>query len=136
MANLFDRVGMAVSAGGTGTISLGSALGAVAPNLAPFQTLANGGALNGNIVSYLILDANGNVEWGTATYNTSGTTLSSRTVTGSIIAGVPGTTAINVTTGAHVFISLRAEDHLINSLPGPWTLAANDGNVITNSGST
>jgi len=109
---LGDRVGMSTATVGQGTLTLGSALGAVAPNVCSFQSFASAGIVNGNVVSYLILDSNGNWEVGTGTYSSSGTTLS-RTVTYSSNSN----TAISLSGTAQVFIVARAED-IIGSIFG------------------
>jgi hypothetical protein len=79
MPQLFNRVGMASSTSGTGTVTLGAALGAVAVNSSSWQSFATAGVPDQTVVSYLILDSNDNWEAGTGTYTVSGTSLS-RTV--------------------------------------------------------
>lgn len=103
---LKNRVGHACTTPGTGTVTLGSALGAVAINQASWQTAATAGVTNGQVVRYLILDSNGNWEYGTGTYTSSGTTLS-RTVGGS---SAGGTTPITLSASSQVFIAAIGED--------------------------
>jgi len=105
MANLFDRAGMSSATTGSGTLTLGAALGAVAPNLAAFLPFAGAGVADQNIVSYLILDADGNWETGWGVYTASGTTLT-RNVTKSSNSNA----AITLSGNAQVFITARAED--------------------------
>jgi hypothetical protein len=105
MANLFTRAGMATSTSGTGTVTLGAALGAVPLNLAPYQSFAGAGVADQTIVSYLILDANNAWEIGTGTYTASGTTLS-RTVKFSSNSN----NALSLSGSAQVFIVPLATD--------------------------
>jgi hypothetical protein len=138
MANLFTRAGMASSTSGTGTITLGAALGAVALNLAPYQSFAGAGVADQTVVSYLILDANGAWEIGTGTYAASGTTLS-RTVKFSSNAN----SAISLSGNAQVFIVPIASDggdllggaaHPLRGADSPVNLqlnAANNGTKLT-----
>lgn len=112
---LWNRAGVSTATAGTGTVTLGSALGAVAINLASFQTFANAGVTNGITVRYLILDANGAWEYGTGTYTTAGTTLS-RTL------GASSTGALlNLSGSAQVFVTAIAED----IVSGPTSAADN-----------
>lgn len=102
MTKLYNRAKMTISSGGTGTITLGSASQG-------FMTFSDAGVQNGDVISYVIEDGS-NVEFGTATYNSSGTTLSSRTVTKSYNGSTWGTSAITVSTNAIVFITPLAAD--------------------------
>lgn len=105
MATVFDRVGMSTTTTGTGALTLGSALGNVSPNLAAFVSFASAGIANGQLVSYLILDANNNWEVGIGTYTSAGTLLS-RTPLWSNNSNA----AINLSGNAQVFITEIAED--------------------------
>lgn len=99
MAKAVDRAAMTVSAGGTGAITLGSAV-------PKFLSFAAAGIANGDLVSYVIEDGT-NWEYGDGTYASAGTTLTRTTVVnGSSGAGV----AINVTTSAIVYITSRTND--------------------------
>lgn len=122
MANLNDRAAHASATVGTGTVTLGAALGAVVPNLCGWQSFANAGVIDQQIVSYLILDSNGNWEYGWGVYSASGTTL-----TRNVTRSSAGTTAINLSGNEQVFITARAED-----LATVEALA--DANIIVNGG--
>lgn len=101
-----DRAGMSVSGTpGTGTITLGSALGSVSPLLASFLSFASANVVNGQTVSYLILDTGGAWEVGTGVYTSSGTTLTRNPIYSS-----NANAAINATANAQVFITAIAED--------------------------
>ena len=92
MPSLANRVKMTTATTGTGTITLGSAL----PG---FQSFADGGILDGNVVFYVIEDGI-NWEVGSGTYTTSGTTMS-RTVAESSNSDAP----LNLTGAAQVYIT-------------------------------
>lgn len=106
MSKVYNRAGHACTTTGTGTVTLGAALGAVAPNTCSYLSFATAGAADGDIVSYLILDSNGACEYGTGTYTAAGPTLSrtlGKSSTGSLL---------NLSASSQVFITLRQEDLL------------------------
>ena len=97
MAVLANRVRVTTSTTGTGTITLGSAA-------TTYQTFAEAGVSNGDVVRYLIEEGT-NWEVGTGTYTATGTTLS-RTVSESSNSG----SAITLAGSAIVSIVAAAED--------------------------
>lgn len=104
---LFNRVKVNTSTTGTGTITLGAAFSNA------FCTFAEAGAANGNVVTYTIEDGN-DFEIGRGTYTSSGTTLSRDTVLLSKIGGSAGTSKINLSGAAVVFIAAAKEDLDVN----------------------
>ena len=97
MPVLKNRAYVSTSTTGTGTITLGSAVSG-------YQTFANAGVSDGDVVGYTIEDG-ANFEIGTGTYTASGTTLS-RTPSESSSGG----SAINLSGSARVFITAVAAD--------------------------
>lgn len=97
MVVLVNRAKMSTSTTGTGTITLGSAEDG-------YQTFADAGVTDGDVVRYVIEDGN-DWEIGTGTYTASGTTLS-RTV----IESSNSDAALNLSGAASVFVSATSED--------------------------
>tara|TARA_Y100000004_G_scaffold104372_2_gene117125 strand:- start:3807 stop:4985 length:1179 start_codon:yes stop_codon:yes gene_type:complete len=98
MAKLFNRAKMTTSTTGTGTVTLGTAS-------VGFQTFADAGVSNGDVVQYVIEEGS-NFEIGTGTYTASGTTLSRSAVESSNSGS-----AINLTGAATVSITAIDDDY-------------------------
>ena len=97
MAKFFNRAKMTTTTTGSGTVTLGSASNG-------FQTFADAGVSNGDVVQYVIEDG-ANFEIGTGTYSSSGTSLT-RTPTESSNSD----NAINLSGSATVSITAVADD--------------------------
>jgi hypothetical protein len=102
---------------GTGTITLGSAVSG-------YQTFAAAGVVNGEVVSYSILDGT-NWEVGRGTYTASGATL-----TRGPLFSNNNNAAINVSSSAVVWIAPLAEDFKISALQDTSVSNATDGQVL------
>lgn len=102
MSVIANRVKVATSTTGTGTITLGAAVDG-------FQTFADGGISDGEVVSYVIEDGN-SWEIGTGTYTSSGTTLS-RTVSESSNSDA----ALNLSGSAVVFVTALASELVLTT---------------------
>lgn len=97
MVTLVNRAKMSTATTGTGTLTLGSAVGG-------YQSFADAGVSDGNTVRYVIEDGSA-WEIGSGVYTASGTTLS-RTVIESSNADAP----INLSGAAVVYVTAAAED--------------------------
>ena len=119
---------MTTATTGTGTITLGSALGG-------FQTFTEAGVTDGQTVQYCIEDA-ANFEIGTGVFTTSGTTL-----TRSVSESSNSDNAINLSGTAIVFITAVAADLTSNvaitggNISGIVDLAVSDGGTGASSAS-
>lgn len=125
MPKLVNRAKMTTATTGTGTLTLGSAVDG-------YQTFANAGVANGNIVRYTIEDGSA-WEIGLGTYSSTGTTLTRGTIESST------GTAINLSGNATVFVTAAAGDlqELVTfaetfALP---TVDGTNGQVLTTNGS-
>lgn len=116
-----NRARMTTSTTGTGTITLGSAV-------TGYASLDEAGAVNATAYTYCIEDGD-DFEIGTGTYTSSGTTLSRDTVTLSKISGTAGTSKINLSGSAKVFITIKADDIQPSTAIGLVLL--NSGSVST-----
>ena len=120
-----NRVKVNTSTTGTGTITLGSAVGG-------FQTFAQGGILNGNSVRYTIINGN-NWEVGTGVYTHSGTTMSrsyEESSTGSLL-NLAGESEVFITTSATDIENLgnRSIDYFyFTATSGQTAFTGNDDN--------
>ncbi len=83
---------------GTGTITLNAAVQS-------YITFANAGVVDGDIVTYMALDGTDR-EIGTATYTSSGTTLSSR----SVLNSTNSNAAVSLTSAAKIYLTAAAQD--------------------------
>lgn len=97
---LLNRARMTTATTGTGTVTLGSAVSG-------YATFAEAGAVNAATYDYTIVDGT-DFEMGVGTYTSSGTTFSRDTVTISKISGTAGTSKIDLSGSAQIFISPRA----------------------------
>ncbi len=121
MGKVANRARMTTATTGTGTLTLGSAVGG-------YATFAEAGISNGDVVSYAIVEGS-DFEVGLGTYTSSGTTLARTTVLLSKIGGTAGTSKMNLTGTAHVFVTALAED--INKALNADVWAAVVGKVLT-----
>lgn len=100
MANKLANIArMTCATTGTGTLTLGVAV--VNPSEGRFNTFADAGIVDGDIISYGIEDTNGNRETGHGTYTASGTTLSRDVIESSTNGGAK----IDLSGNAEVFIT-------------------------------
>lgn len=127
MVKLVNRAKMTVASGGAGNITLGTAVDG-------YQTFADAGVLDTNVVRYTIEDGD-DWEIGTGVYTASGTTLV-RTVTESSNSDA----ALTCSADAVIFVTVAAEDFTGNvaprfdsSPPATHQLAA-DGSTTTITG--
>lgn len=116
MAKLFNRAKMGTSSTGAGTITLGSAE-------TGFQSFADAGVANGDVVQYVIEEGS-SWELGQGQYNSSGTTL-----TRSPTESSGGGSALSLTGSAKVSITVIADDFKRLQLAGATKAEATSGGL-------
>ncbi len=104
MARLANLVKVSTATAGTGTVTLGAAV-------AGWLTFAQGGVLDGDTVTYSIVEGN-NREVGRGVYTASGTTLTRA----SILSSTNGGAAIVLAGAAEVIVTAAATD-MIGAVP-------------------
>jgi len=142
MSKVYNRARVATATTGTGTMTLGAA------TTSAYFTFSEAGVADADEVTYLIEDGT-DVEIGRGVYTSAGTTLTRATVLRSKIAGVQGTSKINLSGSATVSIVAVAEDLPTslaalsvwgvtgNAVATPAAIAAgSDGHVLRRSGTT
>ena len=131
MVDLKNRAGVTSTTTGTGTITLGSALtSASVVNSVSWQTFANAGVTDGEIVRYLILDSNGAWEYGPTVYTASGTTITrpAGLMDGSVSGQKSSTgSLLNLSGNEQVFIAAIAEDIFTPNNPTSGFLVNKNG---------
>jgi hypothetical protein len=127
MTKLVNRAKMTTATTGTGTITLGSAVDG-------YQTFANAGVANADVVRYVIEDGDA-WEIGTGTYTSSGTTLS-RTITESStgnLLNLSGDAVVFVTAAEQDIVQLAKAQTLTTKTFGNYTeavFAVTDGSTV------
>ena len=101
MSKLANRIKVATSTTGTGTLTLGSPEDG-------FYDFAEGGISDGETVRYVIENGN-NFEIGTGVYTASGTTLT-RNPEQTLVSGTAGTSAITLAGTSSVFVTAAAKN--------------------------
>ena len=116
MAKLFNRAKMNTATTGAGTVTLGTAE-------TGFQTFADAGVANSDVVQYVIEDGS-SWEIGTGTYSSSGTTL-----TRSPSESSGGGSALSLSGSAKVSITVIADDFKRLQLAGATKAEATSGGL-------
>lgn len=123
VCRLYDRAGVSTATVGAGTITLGPAIGN------SYFTFANAGVQDQDVVRYVIDDGT-DFEIGEGVYTAAGTTLTRATVIRSNIAGVQGTTKLNLSGSALVRIDGSRADLIVNTLLGQQFAGMVNGKVV------
>jgi hypothetical protein len=105
MPKLFDRVKVNIPTGGTGSITFGPA------SSTAFLTPTEAGAIDGDTVRYILVDGT-DFEEGVGTIFSSAAQMARTTVTKSKIAGVVGSTKLNLSGTAVLAFTASASDIL------------------------
>ena len=98
-----NRAWMTTSTTGTGTITLGTA------KSNDYLTFAEAGIADSDTANYVIIDGT-DFEVGLGTYTSSGTTFSRDTVIVSKVGGTSGTSKLNLSGSATIFLTETASD--------------------------
>lgn len=99
-----NQARMIINSSGTGTFSLSAAV-------APFNTFANAGAVNGMVVSYGAIDGTAGSEKGWGIYNTAGSSTAGPSLTRNVFISTNSNNPINASSSnTQVFIDPSVAD--------------------------
>jgi hypothetical protein len=105
-----NQARMTIQSSGTGTFALNAAV-------APFNTFANAGVIDGEIVPYGALDGTAGSEKGWGVYNTSGSSIAGPSLTRNVFISTNSNNPINASSSnTQVFIDPSAADLIQLSL--------------------
>lgn len=120
---LYDRAGMTTATTGTGTVTLGSAISNT------YFSFNAAGVVDGIRVRYVIDDGT-DFEIGEGVYTAAGTTLTRATVIRSNIAGVQGTSLLNLSGSATVRIDASRTDLVASYMLGQQFSGMVNGQIV------